>query len=101
MATVNRQAHVIAAKIVTDSGVIRQLANRVMVQVRGVAEQHRNTGNYIRHLKVVDSRGAAGVTDSLVVNDDPAVGAIEFGRIEGDRRVRALRIMSRGLARVR
>lgn len=100
-----------------------QAAGMVLRRVKTVAAQHVDTGAYINKLRTVKVPGEKGtgrsVMDRLVVADDPAAAAIEFGHIArvdggvitrvGARRVQwqrgtyvpGLHIMAKGLARVK
>lgn len=95
MAYIRPEARIIAAVIAGESADMDRAADRVLSAVRRAATPRRNTGAYIRNLKVVSVPGMLGtgrqVRDRLVVADDPGAAAIEWGhlvRVPGARRVR-------------
>lgn len=107
MAQVSRDAPLVAAIIVGRSNALDGAAAKTMRSIRRVAEEHRLTGNYISKLAILNVPGERGrgrlVRDRLIVADDEAVGAIEWGhliRFKNSRRVKyvpGLHIMRRGL----
>jgi hypothetical protein len=91
--------------------VMDEHAGMVLAAVKGVAAQHVETGDYMRKLGIKNVPGELGtgrlVRDRLVVADDPAAAAIEFGhliRYKNSRRVRwepGQHVMARGLSMVK
>lgn len=80
-----RRAGVIAAQIAGESSAMDGAALAVKMAAKTVAMRHRNTGNYINNLFIASVPGESGtgrtVRDRLVVADDPAAAAIEWGHI--------------------
>lgn len=107
MAYVSEQVRVVAARIAGKSEAMDFAATRIMRSAQTLAAPHRDTGNYIRSFEVVTVPGLKGngrlVDDRLVVNNDPAAAAIEWGhlyRYKNSRRVKFIpgqHIMTRAM----
>lgn len=94
-AWVSGRVRVVAAQIAGKSSGMDAAAENGLQIARRLAAQHRDTGNYIANLKVVEVPGEKGtgrtVRDRLVVADDVAAASIEWGhlvRYKNARRVR-------------
>lgn len=87
---INPRAHAIAASIVGDDSVMDLVADQILRIAMMKAARHRETGNYMRNLKVITAPDRNG-KDRLVVADDPAAVPIEFGHILITRRGRRVK----------
>ncbi|WP_100813015.1 DUF5403 family protein [Microbacterium lacus] len=107
-AFVNQNVRVVTAQIAGESQSMDTAAGRILLTAKSLAAQHRDTGNYMDKLRVVDVPGESGtgrtVKDRLVVADDAAAASIEWGhivRFPGQRRAKFVpgqHIMRRALA---
>lgn len=82
MAEVYKGAGTKVAKIVGESSVMDQAAEKVRAKATALASVHRNTGAYSNNFKTRRIKGKKGVTDREVYNDHPAAGPIEFGHFQ-------------------
>ena len=82
MATVNKNAGVVVARIVGRDPIMDQVAGKLLAKAVGRASRHVKTGSYIRSLKIANVPGKKGVRDRLVYSDDPAALSIEYGHAQ-------------------
>ena len=61
--------------------VLQDTAEDIKAKAVALASGHRDTGAYASSLKVQSVPGKKGVTDRLVIADDPASVPIEFGHL--------------------
>jgi hypothetical protein len=85
MATVYKGVGVKMARMVGDSRAMDEAADKVLAAVRSEAAKHRDTGDYMRSLKVEKVPGMKGVTDRVIYADTRAAVSIEFGHLSGRR----------------
>lgn len=62
-------------------GLMSAQAQRIKASAEALAAESIDTGHYASSFSVESTPGRSGVTDRLVVNDDPAAVAIEYGHM--------------------
>ena len=67
------------ARMVSESGALRQAAGKVEDSARAAAARHIKTGKYVSSFGVSPVPGKKGVIDYIAYNDDPQAAIIEFG----------------------
>lgn len=81
MASVNKRASTDAAKLPGVQGLLTAQAHRIKASAEALAAESVDTGNYAGSFSVKSVPGESGVTDRLVVNNDPASVVIEYGHM--------------------
>ncbi|PWH05196.1 hypothetical protein DEO23_14035 [Brachybacterium endophyticum] len=79
MATVNKNAGLLAARIAGEASEMDRAASKVRSAVTSEAAKHRETGDFQRSITSGRVPGEKGVTDRAVWAEDPAAWSIEFG----------------------
>ena len=79
MASVDKNAGVIIARMVSASGELDKAAEKVVQRARQNAAGHTKTGHYSSSFGTAKVPGKKGVVDTVAYNDDPAAMSIEFG----------------------
>lgn len=74
----------LAAQIASRDPKMKLVAERALAEVQSLAAENADTGEYAASFRIVESTGPHGVTDQLVVTDDPMALAKEHGRIAAD-----------------
>lgn len=77
MASLAKNIHVTAAKLAADDPLMKSTAERVQAIAKGVATQHRDSGEFAASIKL--ERGGGRVKDWIVYSDDPNAWSKEFG----------------------
>jgi hypothetical protein len=67
--------------MVGESDVLDEVADEIATLAKAEAGKHARTHAFQRSIHVVKDPGKKGVTDRLVVADDPAASYIEMGHL--------------------
>jgi hypothetical protein len=81
VSTVYKVAAIYAAQIAGESQEMDDVANELATLAKGFAAEHIQDGDFERSIHVERVRGKRGVTDRLVVADDPLAAAKELGHV--------------------
>lgn len=75
------EIELLAAQIASRDPKMKMVADRVLAEVQSLAAAHSDSGEYASSFRRVESTGPHGVTDQLVVTDDPTALVKEHGRL--------------------
>jgi hypothetical protein len=82
MAYVEKSANAEAARLCFESGELHSVAFQIMRKLQENALVHKDTGDYMKTLKVMETPpGKNGVGDVWALTDDPASYHIEVGHM--------------------
>jgi hypothetical protein len=81
VSSVNNLAAIYAAQMAGESQEMDDVADKLVTLAKGFAAQHELDGTFERSIHAERVRGPRGVTDRLVVADDPLAAAKELGHV--------------------